>query len=626
LPLLGNKYLRVTSNDATGHPVLSGAMRTVRRALVQAVGIAVLLADSPQVLRAAAPPVSRQNAAAARSVSPVVDRDSSATILMIDDIDVTRPIFLQAITGIRDAVNTGGGRRALLHVESLGLHSRSAVRGQRLIARLADEYAGEPIDLMIATGDTSIVVAQQLRARWGRDIPIVGLQFTNLGHGAPTLPNGTLMRMGDMNAATARDIRSLLPTVDEVLIIAATPADANGAVGSVRAELGAGVRVRSLVAPALEELAPHFAQLSARAAIVYLAVGRDSRGRSWQVREYLRRLTVIAPRPVFAWLGSYLGTGIVGGPMLEGLQIGREIGRVATSILDGAAAAAIAPVVIDRSRTVYDWPVLQRFGIPVDRLPQGALLVNRPLPAWESYPRTSRAIAILIAALLTGVVLLVHNRRQVRAANAARLAESRRLLQAQDEERVRIARDLHDDLGQEMTMLALELTRVPEQPLDRADLSSRVHWLIDRTRSIAMGLHASHIGGMPLQDALAVHVANLRERTGLDIRVHATTWIREPHPTVAVALFRAVQEALQNTVRHADASQITITLRSTADVVQMEVTDDGIGFQPNDRASAGLGMASMRERLASVGGTFAVHSVPFGGTTISLSAPCGIGA
>jgi signal transduction histidine kinase len=130
---------------------------------------------------------------------------------------------------------------------------------------------------------------------------------------------------------------------------------------------------------------------------------------------------------------------------------------------------------------------------------------------------------------------------------------------------------------------------------------------------------------MPLQDALTVHVANVRERTGLDIQVRTATWTHEPRPTVAVALFRAVQEALQNTVRHADATQVNISLTSTGDAVRVEVADDGIGFEPDDRVGAGLGMASMRERLASVGGTFAVRSVPFGGTTILLSAPCGIG-
>jgi signal transduction histidine kinase len=230
-------------------------------------------------------------------------------------------------------------------------------------------------------------------------------------------------------------------------------------------------------------------------------------------------------------------------------------------------------------------------------------------------------VGVFIVLLLAGIGVLAHSRRSVRRASAAQLSVSRRLLQAQDEERVRIARDLHDDLCQDMTMLALDMSRLPDDSPYRTLLATRVHGLIDRTRSIAVGLHATHVGRMPFPDALATHTAGLQERAGLDIRIEIAQWEVEPSPAAALALFRAVQESLQNVIRHADASTVTVRLAATDREIRLEVTDDGIGFEPARRADTGLGLSSMRERMVSIGGTFAIRSTPFAGTTIELTAP-----
>jgi signal transduction histidine kinase len=90
---------------------------------------------------------------------------------------------------------------------------------------------------------------------------------------------------------------------------------------------------------------------------------------------------------------------------------------------------------------------------------------------------------------------------------------------------------------------------------------------------------------------------------------------------VAIALYRCTQEALQNVIRHAEATEVTILLESSEGRVRIEITDDGIGFEPSEAGTKGLGMTSMRERLAAIGGSFHVRSVPFEGTTIVLSVP-----
>lgn len=583
--------------------------------------LAVLLALTPGA-------VSGQRASASGAAGATSARavDNVATILLIDEGDVTRPFFQPIIANFRDVVNDRVPRRALLHIETLGRHlSASETRSQRIMERIADEYAQEPIELLIATGDSSVAVATRIRAQWGRNIPIIGMYTGSdlLGPTAtlPVLPNGVQVRLGDMNSATARNMRALIPGLNEVLIVGSTAIEVNSAAATMRPILGNSVRVEGIASPTHGELQQRFALLSEQAAIVYLSVWRDSQGRAWQIREYLRELVEIAPRPVFGWIGSYLGLGIVGGPVLDGSEVGNELGRLAAELLTGADPSAIAPVVINNARVTYDWEPLQRFGIPLRRLPDGATVLNRPLPVWESYPRTTMAVSVLIVVMLVSIGALVYSRRRVQAANAAQLATTRRLLQAQDTERVRIARDLHDDLCQQMAMLAMDVDGGLGTALESRVVVDRVHTLIDRTRSIAVGLHATHIGSMPFREAMASHAASVQARTGLGIQVCVGRWDAEPSPSVALALFRAVQEALQNTVRHADATQVTVSMEATTATVRIEVTDDGIGFDPATTGHTGLGMTSMRERMAIVGGSCSVRSVPFDGTTVVLSAP-----
>lgn len=565
-------------------------------------------------------------AGAARQAPSASSANSSFTMLLLDSYDISRPIVQQTIERLRETFNTRVSRRTVLHVESLGQHlAGGPARSQRIAARIADEYAQDPVDLIIATTDSAIAFATRLRSQWGRDIPIVGLLTSapqlNANVAVPALPNGAWVRIGDMNSAAARNITALIPTLSELLIIGTTTVDVAGAAASMRSIVGRDVRIETFASPTHEDLEQRFASLSDEAAIVYLSVVQDARGRPWQAREYLRTLLTIAPRPVFAWLGTYTGTGIVGGPMLGGAEIGTELGVVAAQILNGTPAASIAPVVVGNTDVVYDWVPLRRFGIPLDRLPAGARIVNRPQPVWESYPRTTSAVAAFIALLLFGMGFLVRNRRLARTTAAAQLAVSRRLLQAQDEERARIARDLHDDLCQEMTVLAIEVGRMPGEPVVRASLGERVHDLIDRTRRIAVGLHASHIGTMPFQHALAAHIASTQARTGLAISFSGDCVHSEPTPQVALALFRGIQESLQNVIRHADATTVTVTLACSDCELRLEVADDGIGFTALPTAHTGLGLASMRERMATIGGTFSVRSVPFGGTVVALSVP-----
>ena len=566
------------------------------------------------------------------AVRPVVPPVTS-NILVLDDSEPYRPVLLGLVAGIRSVMDSSPSLRPAYFIEALDV---GRVGGSEQVARsvtwLTEKYTALPVHLIIALSDEAITVAEDLRRAWGKDIPIVGLRRDTkrpdrVEQLAP-LRNGVQILVGDLDRPTARHIRQVIPGIRELLVIAQARTDADAVTARMQSELGAAVRVEAIAPPSLAQLRRRFAALPADGAIFYYNVNRDAEGNAWTSREFLRQVSLIAPRPVFGYVPTFVGSGVVGGPINDLHEVGATLARSGVRLLSGTPSSSIEPVLVAPTRVVYDWQQLERFAIPRERLSPDATFVNRPIPVWEEYPLTTFMVGTLIVLLTGTVALLLHGRHQVRVAHRARTVAAQRLLLAQDSERQRIARDLHDDLCQEMTVLALELDRlVLSPPMGRSGSGAsvtpadRVRQLLDRTRAIAMGLRGVPVRGMPLSDALTALTANLAQRTGLPIETSTTDWSPSLSPEVTEAMYRAVQEALQNALRHAEATRVVITLANVGRFARVIVADDGLGFAPAQAAGAGLGLATMRERMEAIGGRCEVASTPYGGTTVTLVAP-----
>ncbi len=199
--------------------------------------------------------------------------------------------------------------------------------------------------------------------------------------------------------------------------------------------------------------------------------------------------------------------------------------------------------------------------------------------------------------------------------------------QARGEERARIARDIHDDLGQSLLALKIELSMLHlstsgSQPLLRHKLSTMLEHLdaaIVSLRSIINNLRPA-----ALSDGLrAAVVKQLEEFTRLSSITHslrATPDAFEGNGEHDPVVFRILQEALSNIARHAQATDIAVTLVRQRDQLLLKISDNGIGL-PASNSTHGCGLAGMRERAASVGGQFDVYSRPGAGTLIKLSIP-----
>jgi signal transduction histidine kinase len=213
------------------------------------------------------------------------------------------------------------------------------------------------------------------------------------------------------------------------------------------------------------------------------------------------------------------------------------------------------------------------------------------------------------------------------AAYVAELKQSSsKLVAAQDQERHRIARELHDDVCQQLTLVQLDL----EEARDVADpsLNSRLAIIYDQVSDVAKATHEISHGLYPTflkHSGLGVALSVLCRRIGTEKSLQVS-FIDETQPTsasieISLCLYRVAQEALQNVAKHSHAQNVTIELKDESDRISLRIVDDGIGFNSREEIINGLGLISMQERVRLIGGTLRIRSSPNSGTTIEALVP-----
>jgi PAS domain S-box-containing protein len=221
--------------------------------------------------------------------------------------------------------------------------------------------------------------------------------------------------------------------------------------------------------------------------------------------------------------------------------------------------------------------------------------------------------------------------RELRRAEEQRAQMFTRLVLAQEEERRRIARELHDQLGQHMTALRLTLETLETLSSDHDEVRMRVETLQDLARQLdhdiafrVWELRPAVLDGLGLAAALTEYAGNWSKRFGIRAALHMTRPVDERLASeVETTLYRFAQEALNNVVKHAQASRVDVVLEHGHDHVSLIVEDNGVGFDPPEaeRRLGGFGLLGMRERAALLGADFQIESAPGEGTTMILRVP-----
>lgn len=204
---------------------------------------------------------------------------------------------------------------------------------------------------------------------------------------------------------------------------------------------------------------------------------------------------------------------------------------------------------------------------------------------------------------------------------AERRESSRRALAAQEAERARVAAELHDEVGQVLTGVLLQLDSLPlgaSAAVEIDETKQAVRLALDEVRRIAQELRPAMLDHLGLPSALTELAARFEEHTGLPVERRLASSLPRLSPDGELAVYRVAQESLTNVARHARASRVELVLEPGAGSVVLRVRDDGRGFEhPPD----GGGLRGMRERAVLVGGALAVKAGPTGGVEVRLEVP-----
>jgi signal transduction histidine kinase len=493
-------------------------------------------------------------------------------------------------------------------------------------------YAARGPDLIVSIGAPAAAFVQRHRRQLFPKTPMVlsVVDQRRVGYSVLTENDAVVAVAIDYLAALENILRVLPDTKNIAVVVGNSPIEKFWLeeIGREAKPLADKVSFTWYNHLSFEDILKHAAVLPPQSAIFWELMIVDAAGVVHEEGRALSRLYAVANAPIFSYTDAFFGREIVGGPHVPVLEAGRKVAEVSVRILGGEKPADIKLPPVGMGTPKFDWREVRRWGIDASRLPSGSEIHFRNPTLWEQYrAQTMGAVAIVFAqSALIGWLLYERRRRRRSEAEAHEL--SGRLIAAQEEERSRLARELHDDVTQRLALLAIEAGRQERNFSSAAGgaamqtvreglvrLSSDVHALSYR-------LHPSILQDLGLREALKSECEHLSQAGSFPVELVADDIPEQLPIDAGLCLFRIVQESLRNAARHASATRVKIRLRRLDGGLELTVRDNGIGFDPaRSRQKASLGHASMRQRAALLGGRLKIDSKPLEGTVVSAWVP-----
>ncbi len=572
--------------------------------------------------------------AGALALAPVEAQESKEEhkrVLIIHSLGLNFSPFRELAAGFQRELS----RRSPTKVEFFEVSLDSARFTQTesegpFVAYLSALFRNQPLDLVLSIGDAAARFSLRHRE--------------TLFPSTPLLATGTEKRLQAETASSARtawatvaidlsgqaeNILRLLPDTSDIVLVTGAPLGRFW-LEEVRREFqpfADRITVQSFYELSLDEIEGRVAALPANTAILYGLLTLDGAGVVHERDEALDVIHAASNAPVFGLFDVELGRGIVGGPLIPISEASRRASEAALRILSGEDPDSVLIDPVSMGPPVYDFRELQRWGISERLLPPGSTVLFRPPTAWEQYRGAILAglgVISLQAALIAG--LLVQRSRR-RAAEQQGRDLTRRLLTAHEDERRRLARELHDDLSQRLARFAIDTGQMEDRLQvasgERAapSVSDGLVQLSEDVHALSYQLHPSIIEDLGLSEALQAECERFSETEGIPATLEAADLPVELTTEASLCLFRVAQEALRNVSRHARASHVSLSLSSLNGEVRLAVSDDGVGFDPIEHSRASLGHASMKERVDLVRGRLQIRSSRGRGTTVVACVP-----
>ncbi|MFZ5758936.1 MAG: ATP-binding protein [Thermodesulfobacteriota bacterium] len=424
----------------------------------------------------------------------------------------------------------------------------------------------------------------------------------------------------------------------------------------------------------MAQLQEQVRELSGNRLMIMMNFTLDSNGETFS---HERGMGLIAARckvPVFSMWQSYLGNGVLGGMMVDGTAQGREVAKKVVDIFMGDPVESLAPVSVTENRLVFDYNQMERFAIPYKVLPEGSVVTDEPQSILWKYKKIGFTVLGIALALEATVIILsvvtyrskkaeqvleelvekrtheltraneklkgeIHVRKKIE--EALRDSEetlhqlSINLLTIQENERRRISLELHDELGQSLAALKMQVGSLEKQlgptaPLTVSagcsELRESINLIIENVRRLSRDLSPVALDDLGIDAALEYLITTFAKLHEIEVVMDLIEINHFFGQEEQRLIYRIVQESLNNIGKHAHATQVVIRIEKMKNRIFLIVKDNGTGFNAeailnNKRLERGMGLAAMEERVRILHGAMDIDSEPGRGTTITVILP-----
>ncbi|MCG6947310.1 MAG: histidine kinase [Acidobacteria bacterium] len=549
------------------------------------------------------------------------------SVLVVEPDRLELPAYAEINSAFRTALRDASDKPVQVFFENLDLARFNRERYLDDMGRwLATKYRDRQLDALVAVGPSAYRAVAQWRPDLWPGVPMVFAGVDrNTFEAVGRLPNVTGIWAEFGHLDTVRVALELLPATRHLVIVGGMPRQ-DPLAGVLAAELveafGDKLEIVDLTGQRIDLILERTRQLPDDSIILLTSMTVDGAGQPFSGLEVCTLLDGEANAPIFGWLSTYLGAGVVGGMLLDLEAIGLETAELLGHVLSGEDAGSIDVVPSNANRLAFDWRQLEKWRIPRRRLPEGSSVELRPPSVWEEHRGTILQAIIIMG--LQGVLILALLRSRQRRLEANRELHmlSGRLITAQEDERWRVARELHDDIGQRLALLAIECESGPMNGDGLGELSSKVNDLARDVYAIAHNLQPSRLESLGLAAELRAYCEEIERRLGMRVRCRVAAPSTTLPSAISLSLYRVVQEAVQNAVRHSGADEIDVELDVSPRWASVTIADNGRGLKWEDaERNLGLGITGMKERLRLVEGWLDLQSIADEGTTVTAWAP-----
>ncbi len=499
-------------------------------------------------------------------------------------------------------------------------------------------FAGRQPDLVVPIGGPATRFAQKYRQQLFPATPML-MAATDQRHiqNAELATNETAVAVANNHFLTISNILRLLPGTTNIVVIIGNSPHEKFWIEQTRLEFSAFTNCLSFTW--YNQLS--FAEMQARAsalppgsAIFFGMLYVDAAGVPYPREKALTELHAVANVPIFGSHDTQMGDGVVGGPLMAIENLARNTAAVAARILRGEPAGSIKTPIQLPGPAVYDWRELRRWGISEHALPPGSIIRFRQPTLWEQYWGWIILASVAVFAAIS--LIFYRHAAHLRKIQSGHETFTRQLIQSQENERKRIASELHDSLGQDLLLIKNRLglltagaKQIPEVLAQLKELSFAASRAIADVRSISQGLRPAALEQVGLTKAIEWMIEQIDQISTTRFSSEIDNIDGLLPPDSEMNLYRIVQEALNNVIKHAQASEVIVSIKRDPLSISLSIHDNGRGLNTREfqdlhskrETKPTLGLVNMAERAKLLAGEINIQSTAGKGTRLSLSLP-----